>query len=408
MKKLPFVAAGALAIPFAALVACGTDNGENVYGQQFGPPPTRPDGAGVEAADDGGPVPQTDGGQDGEAGPCAEPGTIAVLAGNDTSLTASIQIDGGAWSGAAIPGAAAKGLPALVKHGAGFLGVTAGVGDALQSVVYTTSWSAPASVGVANVKLSPSLAVVGAKAHVVYVAGAGANRDFYHGIYDASWDAASDPVGSPQSFGNSAAALAAAGTDLAFAQAGSDNGLYVRTWNGAWSSAAGVNGAGADEVAAPAFAAVDGKYDLVLVYARNDTKKVEWTARDATTKAFTPPALVNASPTTYAATIKPISLVRVGQFTLLMTFMGTDDKGYYVSGTLGATSIAWSSPAPIVAGGVTVDSTPRAAKGVCGDDGIFVYASAGQVRAVRLRGSSLSAPEPVAGASGSRVSVASR
>lgn len=418
-----FALAALASVPCTLLFACATDNGENVHGDQFGPTPTRPDGS---TGDDGsttendGATKQDGASSDGEAGttPCTD-GTIAVLAGRGTptpSLSGSVSVKGGAWSGGSIVGGAAEDTPSLVAFGTGFLGVVHGAGDALQSTTYGTSWSAPAAIGIAEVKHAPSLAVVGTKAHVVYAAGAGGATNFFHGVNSGtSWDAANDPVGSPQAFGNAPAGLAAAGTDLAFAQAGSDNGLYVQTWNGAWTmykgsdGIDGVDGAGAAEFAGPALESVTGKFDVVLAYANKDgSNKVRWVARDATTKLFTAPADVNTSNTTFAATLKPIALTRVSAFTLLLTFQGTDGKGYYVAGTLGATSITWSSPAPLATGGVTVDSTPRAAKGVCGDDAVIAFASGGQVKVVRLRGSTLTAPELVAGASGSRVAIATR
>lgn len=410
-----------LVVPTAVLFACATDNGENVHGEQFGPTPTRPDGSDEGATpDDGGTRADGDAAVDGEGGAttCAD-GTVAVLAGRGTptpSLSGSVQVKGGAWTGGSIASGAAEDMPALVAFGSGFLGVVHGAGDALQSTTYGTSWSAPVTVGVAEVKHAPSLAVVGTKAHVVYAAGAGGATTFFHGVNaGTSWDAANDPVGTPQAFGNAPVGLAAAGTDLAVAQAGSDNGLYVQTWNGAWTmykgndGIDGVDGAGAAEFAGPALTSVDGKFDVVLAYAdKNGPNKIRWVARDATTKIFTAPVDVNTSNTTYASTLKPIGLARVSTFTVILTFEGTDGKGYYVSGTLGATSITWSSPAPLATGGVSVDGTPRAAKGVCGDDAVIAFASGGQVKVVRLRGSSLTAPELVSGASGSRVAIATR
>ncbi|MBS2019814.1 MAG: hypothetical protein JST00_43525 [Deltaproteobacteria bacterium] len=419
-----FAFTASLALPAALLFACATDNGETVYGEQFGPTPTRPDGSAdgpIVVGDDSGAKPDADAAPgDGEAGPpsCAA-GTIAILAGRGTptpSLSGAVQEKGGAWKGSAIVGGAAEDVPALVAFGSGFLGVVHGAGDALQTTSYGTSWSAPTSIGIAEMKHAPSLAVVGTKAHVVYAAGAAGATNFFHGVNSGtSWDAANDPVGSPQAFGNAPAGLSAAGSDLAFAQAGSNNGLYVQTWNGAWTmyqgndGIDGVDGAGAAELAGAALESVTGKFDVVLVYAdKSGPNKVRWVARDATTKLFTAPADVNASATTYAATVKPMSLTRVSASSLLLTFEGTDGKGYYVAGTLGAAAITWSTPAPLAAGGVSVDSTPRAAKGVCGDDAVIAFASGGQVKVVRLRGSTLTAPELVVGASGSRVAIATR
>jgi len=408
------------------LAACATDNGDTVHGPQFGPTPLRPDGSTPEAAPGDRDAAEPDAAEAGaDAGPdaaisCDEGGTVAVLAGNGTSLAGAVQEAGRAWVGGAVAGAAARSLPALVPTAAGFLGVTHGAGDRLQSVSLAagaTAFGAPTTFGVEGVKTSPSLAVLGGKVHVVYSAGAGSATTFFHGVHDASWDAATDPVGAPpgdpQSFGNSAAGLAAAGAELAFAQAGSDDGVYFRTWSTAWTmytgtdGIPGVDGAGADDQAAPALVSVAGTFDVVLVYAHETTKKVYWTARNGTTKTFGAPALVNASPTTYAATIRALSLAAVSATELLLTFQGTDDKGYLVRGTLGASTIDWSAPAPLAPAGVTVDSTPRAAKGVCGDEAIVAFASAGQIRAIRRRGGTWSTSEalPVVG---SRVAIATR
>jgi len=419
MKKLPLLLVGAALVPAAVLIACATDNGDNVYGDQFGPTPQRPDATADRSSpeDDGSVQPEEEGGTDG--GPdapssCAD-GMIAVLAGSASGLTGAVQDRGGAWKGAPIPGGAALSTPALVAFGSGFLGVTRGAGNTLQSTTYTSAWSAPATFGVAGVKTAPSLTVVGTKAHVVYSAGAGAAANFVHGINAGSgWDGASEPVGS--AMGVAPVGLAQAGADLGFAQAGTNNGLYFLARAGTtWTSYVGpdgiegIDGAGAAELASPALVSVDGKFDVVLVYADKDgVNKLRWVGRDATSKTFTAPADVNGSNTNYASTLEPIAIARVSPFTLLATFRGTDGKGYYVSGTLSPTTINWTSPAPLATGGVAVDETPRPAKGVCGDDGVIAFASAGQVKLVRLRGSALTAPEPVTGASGARVAIATR
>lgn len=430
MKKLSLyvgVLGAAIAFPAAALVACATDNGDNVHGTDFGPTPTRPEGGaeGSTPGQEGGPTPDPDGGTEGgsEGGPstCTS-GTIAVLAGRGSptpSLSGAIQDKGGAWVGSAIVGgglgqdtANADSPPSLVPFGSGFLGVFQNAGDALQSVTYGTSWSTPTTFGNAGVVTAPSLAVVGTSAHVVY-----STNLFFHGVYTGtSWDAANEAIGSPQAMGVQPAAVAGAGADVAFAQAGTDNGLYAFTKGaGAWApyvgpdTVQGVDGAGAVETASPALATVDGKFDVVLVYANKTLpNKLRWVARDATTKTFTAPVDVNASDATYASTLEPIALARIAPLSLLLTFRGTDGKGYYVTGTLGASSITWAPPAPLAAGGLAVDATPRPAKGVCGDDAIIAFTSGGQVKVVRLRGSTLSAPETVTGASGNRVAIATR
>jgi hypothetical protein len=80
-----------------------------------------------------------------------------------------------------------------------------------------------------------------------------------------------------------------------------------------------------------------------------------------------------------------------------------------MTGTIGASAITWGVPAALLADPSTVvDTSPAVAKGVCGDDAIAVFASAGQVKATRYRGGAWSAPEPVSGASGARVAVSTR
>jgi hypothetical protein len=77
-------------------------------------------------------------------------------------------------------------------------------------------------------------------------------------------------------------------------------------------------------------------------------------------------------------------------------------------GTIGATSITWGLPLPLLADTSTVDSAPAVAPGVCGNDAIAVFASGGVIKATQYRGATWSVPGTVAGAAGSRVSVATR
>ena len=117
---------------------------------------------------------------------CAS-GTVAVLAGGDTSLTGAVQIKGGAWTGAAIGGGAARSAPSLVAFGMGFAGLTRGPTDVLQAVTYGTSWSASA-IGAATTLGAPALTVVGTKAESAVLAGApDANKFFRYENAGSSW-----------------------------------------------------------------------------------------------------------------------------------------------------------------------------------------------------------------------------
>lgn len=414
MNKLPLCLALVL-LPGAALLACATDNGDSVHGPQFGPPPERPDGAADgpgSPAEEGGPGPMPEGGADAPADAppltCAA-GTVAVLAGGDGALTAAVQVRGGAWTGSAVPGGAAKSAPSLVAFGTGFVGLTRGASDALQSVTYTTSWSAATAVGTNTTIATPALTVVGTKAEGAILAGApNANKFFRVENTGTSWASAADPIMPPagaQSFGSSAGTLAAAGADLAFAQAGDDNGLYTQTYDGTWTARAGVNNAGSSTSAPPALLAVDGTFDLVLLYADKTAPNViGYATRNAGTKAWSSAQVTQAT----AQTAEQMSVTRISQFVILVTFRGNNQRPYYMTGTLGAGAISWSAPAAMLADTSTVDGAPAVAKGVCGDDAIAVFSSGGQVKATRYRGNAWTVPETVSGASGSRVSVATR
>ena len=412
MNKLLF--ASVLSASSVVLVAaCATDNGSTVHGPTFGELPGRDGGADGEASEEDAAT-TTDsaieeGGVDGATPTCTE-GTAVVLAGDDTSLSGAVQSKGGAWTGAAINGGAAKSKPAIVPFGSGFLGVTHGPGDVLQSLTFGTSWAPPTTIGTAGVKGAPALATVGTKAHVVYAAGPGANRDFTHGIHDGTaWDAAVAAVGSPPSFGTVSAALAGVGGDLFFAENGSDKGLYTRTFATAWQASSAVTGAGTvgNEIpATPELVAMAGKYDLVLVYVEKDTRYISFAKHDAMTKQWVDGDVTN----TLATTNEKLAASRSGESSLLVTFRGQDGNGYYTQGSLVADTYTWSAPAPIGGGPakIPVDSTPAVARGVCGDDAIVAYASAGVVRALHLRGAQWSQPEVITGTSGTRVAVSTR
>ncbi len=398
-------------VPSAVLLACATDNGDAVHGQQFGPTPERPDGSSsegsVEPDPEGGPT-LADGGFEADAPitTCTS-GTVVVLAGSDTTLTGSSQIAGASWSGGAISGGAAKSHPSIVPFGAGFIALTRGPADKLMSLTFgASSWSAATAVGTETTIGVPALAVVGAKAHAVYLTAS----NFFFRVENAgtSWSAAS-PVTSDatQAFGQSAGSLSAAGTELVFAQDGGDNdGLYTQRYDGTWSTGTPVVGAGTLTTAPPTLAAIDGgKFDTVLLYADNTANHViGFSTRDATTKLWATATVTNP----LAQTGDRPSLARVSPTGLVATFRGNDQRPYTMKGTIGATAITWSAPVALLADASTVDGPPAIAKGVCGDEAIAVFASGGQVKATRFRGTSWTAPEAVAGASGTRVSVSTR
>jgi hypothetical protein len=161
--------------------------------------------------------------------------------------------------------------------------------------------------------------------------------------------------------------------------------------------------------APPSLVALPGASDLALVYV-NASNQVAWVLRDGSGKAWGNPGVVNAS----AWSNEQPSVARLSATTLLLAFRGQDHNAYVSTGTYAASAVAgggtltWTAPAPLVAGGVSVDSAPAVAKGVCGDDAVVVFASSSQVKATRLRGATWSTPEVVTGAAGKRVAVATR
>lgn len=425
MTKLSLLVLFSAGVVFPAvlLAACATDNGDAVHGPQFGPPPERSDGSSEGSATREGGELSADGSADGGADAdgtaiptCTNGGIVAVLAGTDSTLSGAIQVNAGAWAGAAITGGGAKSAPSLVAFGTGFVGLTRGPSDALQSVSYTASWSGVTAVGARTTFGTPALTVLGANAHAVYLAGLGADVNKFFRIENtgASWSASSDPVkgpqvADPQAYGPTAGTVAAAGADLVFAQDGSDQGLYVQTRAAnAWSSpATAIAGAGTFATGAPpVLVSVPGTFDAVLLYADNTVNHViGFATRNATTKAWGSAAITQAT----AQTSEAMSAALVSPTSVLIMFRGNDGKPYKMTGTLGVASVTWSVPALLLAdGSATVDSTPAVARGVCGDDAVAVFSSGGQVKATQLRGGAWSVPGPVTGASGTRVSVATR
>lgn len=393
------------------LAACATGEADHSDG---GTPPrggadsvdadvVSPDGAAV--GPDGS---STRGDSGSEAAAACNSGTIAVLAGNDGMLGGAVQERGGVWASAPIAGAAAKSKPALVAFGTGFLGVTHGMGDALQSTTFGASWSTPSTIGTAGVKGAPALAVEGTRAHLVYAAGASTKKDFTHGIHDgASWNAATDAVGPPPSFGTVSAGLSAAGTEVVFVENGSDQKLYARTFTTGWSPSSLVAGAatlGSSSPATPEIVPVEGTFDMLLLYVEKTSHRLSFATRRATSKAWENGGNVDA----FATTDEKLSLSRAGQFTVLVAFRGQDGNGYYVQGTIGVAAVTWTAAHPIGGGGAfAVDSTPAVARGVCGDDAVVAHASGGVVSVTRLRGNSWTPAESI-GLTGTRVALATK
>ena len=412
-------AAAALAAVTLAVGACSSGNGDRDHGPTVGPLPLRDGGRSDGGEDDDGGL--EDGGRpDGEAGaPGCASGTVALVAGDDGSLGGAVQVRGGAWTVASIAGGAARSKPALVPYGAGFLAVVHGAGDALQTTTYGASWSAPATFGTANVKGAPSLAVLGPNAHLVYSAGPNANRDYFHGIHDGNaWNAATAKVGpGPFSFGTVSAGLAARDNQLVFAENGRDNGMYVSTFNdGAWSGGMGVNGIGtigANPPATPELVALEGKYDLALIFSWKDEqpepKRISSALHVRGTDIKDWKVLRQIHPD--AVTEEKLAVTAIAGGRLVVTYRpaGSTTSVYSIGTIKEDDTIAWT--APVAFGGaapIKADSTAAVAPGVCGDAAIAAYASENAIFVTRLRGGTWTAPEPLPALVGRRVAISTR
>jgi hypothetical protein len=395
-----------------ALVLACTDNGATTHGPTFGAFPEREGGTepGPGEETDGGPT-EADAG--GDAAACSA-GSVALLAGGSSTLVGAIQDRNGPFTASALGSATVSSKPALVAFGTGFLGVSRDANDALRSVRYTSSWSAPETIGVAGVKGAPSLAVNGTTALVVYSAGAGSDRFFWSGTHDGNgWDAASTRVSADgtqpnQSYGTVSGGLASAGSEIVFAENGTNEKLYVRpfvsaTW-GAAKQVAQSDTMGGSLEATPELVAHDGAFDLAVVYVRKTTRQFAYATR-ATANNPNGDWVDGGIFDPLATTAEKFSVARISPTLIVVAFRGQDGNGYLTGGTISGTTITWTPAQPI---GGAVTSTPAVAKGVCGDTAVIAFAQGGSIKVTRLRGASWSTPETVPNAFGTHVAIATR
>ncbi len=425
-RRFALASALSFVVPGLVVLACSTDNGDNFFGPDIGSLPKRdanvpdgkimlPDGAIVDdpdAADPEQPDPE-----------CLEgtvaSGTIAVLAGDDGKLGGATKAGSAAWKAETIARGAAKSRPALTTAGGRFVGVVHGAGDALQTTTFGSCWTGAKDFGTAGVKGPPTLAPAGTGAHLVYSAGPGANTDFHHGVHDGTaFNAATATVGDRDamtlSFGTGSAALSAVGSEIVFAQNGTDDGaagggLYVRSFSSnAWASPAPVTGIGTigDTLpAGPQLVTLDGATELLLVYVEKDTRRLAFATR--TGGAWSPKGAIH----TDLNAAEAFSLAALGGNKVLLALRGQDGNGYFIMGTVNGSTVDWpTGGASSIGGGgtVAVDTAPAVARGVGGDEAVMAYASGGAVNVKRLQGGTWSAPENVTGLSGSRVAIATR
>ncbi|HSO31281.1 MAG TPA: hypothetical protein VLT33_02160, partial [Labilithrix sp.] len=285
--------------------------------------------------------------------------------------------------------------PALTAAGFAFETVARGFNGALRASEYIQTWKSPTPMGVAAAG-APTLAVVGASVHLIYLAG---DKRFYHGTQKLAWDSATDPVASPSaagpvySTGSSAASASAVGSELVIAYDGADGFLYSQSWNGSWLEAERHSTAPVSTVAPKLVALTSGSDDLMIVFVHQGDSALYSTRRSAASKVWSQPLLVGAG----ARSTDPVALSPLPAGGAVVLYRDADQHPY--SSIYTESSHSWTTPAPVGAGAnPTIASAPAVAPGVCGSDAIAVYAPAApasDVQIVRLRAGKWSVPEGI-------------
>jgi hypothetical protein len=324
-------------------------------------------------------------------------GSVAVfggmVAGASTIAFGATLDRGGSWLVSSLPSNLAS-PPAIVPFAGGFLAVFVDASGALESSIFTWSWSSPAEVAGRMAIGAPSLAVVGTSLHLVYQ---GDDSKFVHGVYTAGvgWDSADDPIGgvSKQGFGPSPPVAAGVDDTLAIAYAGEDGSLYDETWmTGTWQpdTEHPMTDVGA---LAPAIVALNGgSSDTLVVYA-DPGGTLYSTSRSS--GAWSDPAVIDATAFTHASP----SLVALSGGRAMMTYLGTNGLPYDCLYDPTATP-AWTSPSAMGTSTAELYSPPSVANGVCGDDVVAVLTEPGGVTALRYAGGAWLPPTILPGTSG--------
>jgi len=357
-------------------------------------------------------TPQDGASGDADASACS--GAVAVLVGDETSLKGAVKARG-AWTTQTLAGDAALSGPSIVPFGAGFTAVFRSTGDALKVVTATgTSFAAPARIGTASTRATPSLATNGTALHVAF-------HDLAFKHVHAAWNGAAfdapAEIGA-QSFGAEPPAAAMVGAELVVAFGGDAEGpLFTQVRTGtAWSATAAVGGtnvcatAGGGAISrcggAPGLLATGGATaDVLAVHIDKTTRLLTASTRNATSKAFTAHGALAAGTTSD----DEVFLAKIGATRGVVTFRGQNGLGYASVVDLAQSPPTFAAPQQLSA--TALASVPRVAAGVCGDDAVAVFVTAaGQARLVHLRGAAWGGEEGVGtvGASNRVAAVATR
>ena len=381
-----------------------------------------PTGGGGQGAGDGagGAVGGAGAGADGGAGGAAGSGGAGGGGGAAPMVRALLMASGGneTLAGAYAEGAAwqtqmmttttsHRPAVALLSAGQGvaLMRRTGGVGELVFSAYDAGVWTPFAPVAADHTTLgAPTLAAELGAVRALYH---GDDSKHYFASYDGGWAPTNEAVdaGGGQSFGPSPAAVTTLGATVVMAQAGDDTQLYIQEQIGAnWQDAAVV--ANSHITTTPAIVAPTTGPDLMVVWVNSEAgqtndKKLMWSVRKNSNWSVV--ALLH----TDAFTDDALSLAALPGGEALVTYRGTDGKGYF-SHYAPASDPLWSAPAALVAADPDMASPPVVAPGIGSSDAELAYVDSadGAAYHARFESNLWSLPEKVGGSTLVQVGIA--
>jgi len=330
---------------------------------------------------------------------------VLLLGGGGPKVLAGEFHPGAAWTTTQLSSTTDK-APGIAITGAGTaVGVIRNTTFG-NEVAYTT-WvpgSFQAFTSIANAvttQAAPSIVASGTRADVVFL---GDNNKHYYAAYVATWSPTAEAVGgvAAQSFGPSAAGVAAIAGDTIVAYAGSNGDLFDQTRTGGAWLAASPHNLGNVVALTPAIVALTTGPALMIVYVRSTDSAILFTTR--TGNVWPAPKVVDAG----AFTADPVALAALPGGEAILAFRGMN-QGIYVTRYNPAGAPVWSPPQPLANPNVTTPSRPALAPGVGGVDAEIAFVNAVDSKAyhARLTGMTWSAPALVGGTLLTTIAIAS-
>ena len=325
-------------------------------------------------------------------------GYIAIAGGNTTAAFGALWNDG-RFTPAISIGTSSASPPALLSAGTGFLAVFRASGTNLLSSAQATltDWGQLSALGTVAAENVPTLALVGTEPNLVY---RGTDSKFYRGAFTSNaWDSANEPVGigGDQSFGPSGPASTAVGSELLFAQSGTDGHVYARKRVGTWQTPIQVSTEVADKQISPALSPlVGGTRDALAVWVNLQGHLLKYSTRSGSNWSA-PADVYNMAPSNVAFSDLRVVVSPLAAGRAVLAYTGTDGNVYF-SLFDGATQPTWSAPARVTTAANMSPTVPALAGGTCSSDAVLGFvdgSTGGVVKLTRLSGTSWTTPETV-------------